>query len=533
MRYKKKNMSNVPMVGGDLILSDGSSVSTGILNEIANKSGISSFAHFSSFQQVTTLTTDQISALIKQIDGLIANENKSIIDSQSQITALQTSINNPVTGYQAIYNSTTRAYSTAVYLYYAQRSIVDADSLRLSTLYDQLSSVVVQENIDISTLVGLEAQYSTFVANIEINNTDLNRELQNYETLHTTMESYESEYSMLLSSYTNTTDEVMLSTLSSMMTADINEENRLQPYIISTLLNISTLSFLSTTYWNDMTVYTSSYGPYGILRDNTLSTIKQLMIEQASLTAQIGDYDSQMHDLNTSSIIAFAELRGDIVTFYSEKSTQIQNQLSATLYSVQEWAAIVGYLTSELMIQKLNLYTNIDMLTYQIQQTTDPTTQNTLNQLRSGYNTTQLAIPGIISALNTTYQNIQNIYSNISAEQTMRTNFISNRQQMTDIEVNVLQDPTTLDANRQTYVALHADMEKNVIDINASMNNRQRMIRTNTNSIMTVVPPQIIAINALNLGLPFTTPDAIPLENVPFNIDPDEFQVSPMLYGLR
>ena len=521
------------MVGGDLILSDGTSVSTGILNEIANKSGISSFAQFSSYQQVTTLTTDQISALIKQIDRLIANENKSIIDSQSQITALQTSINNPITGYQAIYDSTIRAYSSAVYLYYAQLAIVNADSNRLSTLYDQLSSVVVQENIDISTLVGLEAQYSTFVANIQINDTNLNTELANYETLSTTMASYESEYMMLLSSYTTTTDEVMLSTLSSMMIADINEENRLQPYIISTLLNISTMSFLSTTYWNDMTIYTSSYGPYGILRDNTLSTIKQLMIEQANLTSQIGDYDSQMHDLNTSSIVAFAELRSDIVTFYSEKSTQIQNKLLATLYSVQEWAALIGYLTSELMIQKLNLYTNIDMLTYQIQQTTDTSTQTTLNQLRAGYTTTQLAIPGIISALNLTYQNIQNIYTNISDEKTMRTNFITNRRQMTDIEVNVLQDPTALDANRQTYVGLHADMGKNVIDINASMNNRQKMIRTNTNSIMMVVPPQITAINALNLGLAFTTPDAIPLENVPFNIDPDEFQVTPMLYGLN
>jgi hypothetical protein len=480
----------------------------------------------SSKELLASLTTEQIAQLIGQIDSLIATENKSIIDSQSQISILQTNITQPITGYQAVYDSTMVAYSTAVILYLAQNDLVQSTESRLNTLYNSLSSVYLQEASDLSTMRGYQKQYSTLLLDMNLNNTALNSEQLSYLAMSTSMGSYVNDYMVALSSFQLETDPVGMSTLSTTMGLNITQRGTLAPFIQSTLFTMSTAQFLSTTYSYNINGFMSTGGSYASLKDSIFSTLEQLWAEQARLTSSITDYDQQLWLLGRSTTVEFASLKSEVVTFYKDKLTQIRNQVLQVNYAVKEWESFIGYTISEIMILKMQLYTSIDLLSYQIQQSTDPDTQTALSLTRSGYTTTQNTIQGIVSVLNPLKVQIGKIYANISDDISLRELFIQTQEKMTNIEISVLESPSLKELNKSIYLQYQASLARNVIDINASMNRRQKLIRQNMDSLMMVFNTQWSLLQSVRT---FMKPDDIPTESVPFSIDPTDFQVTPPL----
>ena len=319
------------------------------------------------------------------------------------------------------------------------------------------------------------------------------------------------------------------------------QEATYSTFVHSSLQTISTMSFLSTNYQSNLNDYMST-SSYDILKTRIFGQINELLEEQSTITGNIADYDTQLFWLNQSTIREFAGLGGSIQTFYTGKLTQVRNQILQVQYSVKEWESFIGFVISQCMILKLQLYNSIDLLIYQNQQSADPTKIATISQQSTDQNTLQ----AIVNALNPLTRTISNIYTNITAELLLRSTFIGNQQQMTAIELNVISSPTLHDSYQATYTALHAQLGQNASDINASIRARSGMIQTNTDSLMRIFDGQwmtnIAALRASPAGpypsIVFVKPTAIypiasshstgPItwatEQV-FNIDPTEFQI--------
>jgi hypothetical protein len=500
--------------GEGITLSNGSVIASPTINRLVGGSSVdvSIISSYSSYNQFQQLTTNQIADLVAQIDGMISTQNHNIISTNSLIATLQASIDDPVYGYQFIYNSTIAAYSTSVLQFIAQERLVNAASHRLSSLYSTLSTVLDEEREDLSTMAGYSAVYSSFLAEISTNNGFLDGEMDQYEGLSTTMAFYVNDYAMQFSSLQIEADPAIASTLSTTMGNNLIQEDTYNSFIHSSLQTISTMSYLSTIYQVDLNYYMST-SSYDMLKNMVFSSMTELLAEQSRLTNAIRDYDNQIFWLNQSTIQEYASLTGAIQAFHTGKLTQIQNQIIQVQYSVKEWESFIGYIISQCMILKLQMYNSIDLLIYQNQQAPDPNKSAMIAKI----STDQTTMQAVVDALNPLTMIISNIYANISSELLLRSTFLGNRQQMTAIELNVLSSPTLHDSYMTTYVGLQAALGQNTSDINASISARTGMIQTRNDSLMTVFNGQwttnIAALKTSSAGpyptMSFVRPGAI------------------------
>jgi hypothetical protein len=518
----------------EIKLSDGRIVPSDVVNILEGGSGVN-LNNISSSSQLLSLTTDQIAAIVAQIDGLISTQTNSIISTQSIILRLQRSIDLPSSGYTYIYNSTVTAYSTSVYDYLAQSTLVDSANKRLQTMYSSLSSVLLEEAADISTMQGYSAEYSTLLLRIDANDDALESQTGTYNSLSTSMGSYMNDYMIKFNSLQTEVDPNVISTLSSGMILDKIGENHISTLLHSTLQTISTMSFFSTTYHTEINNYGAD-GIYSALRNSVFSTIEQLWAEQRRLTSTITDYDNTIFWLRQSTVQEFTSLSGRVDMFYNDKLTQIRNQILRVKYSVQEWESFIGYIISQCMITKLQLYNSIDLLSYQIQQTPDASKSALILTQTIDQNTMQT----IVNIFNPLTVSFNNIYTNITAELQLRSDFIQYRKNMTQLELRVLAGNITKASCQQMYSQLIIQLGQRRNDINTKINERTRLIQTNSDSIMNIFNNQFTTnIQSLNsyTSLVFVRPEniyPIPSSNPntlitwatepPFDsLNPDEF----------
>ena len=517
-------------------LSNGDTVPSDTVNEIMSGAGVS-VDNLSSSKQLIELTTDEIAALIAKIDGLIFSQTKNIISTQQIITGLQMEIDNPVTGYQKIYESTTKAYSTSVINYIAQSTLATTATYRLSTLYSSLSSVLLQEQNDISTMNGYSAEYSTLLMKMDANNDALLAETAQYNTLSTSVGSYVENYMKTFNTLQTTTDSILASTLSTTMGTDQIEENRLSTILISTIYTISTMSFYSTQYYMNLNDYGNDT-LYSALKNKVFSTIEQLWAEQARITSSITDYNNTIFWIGQSTIQEHAKIRGSVETFYTDKLRQIQNQILQIRYSVKEWESFIGYIISQCMITKLQLYNSIDLLAYQLQQTPGDSVKAALLNQQS---LDQTAMQAIVDSLNPLTATTNDIYTNIQQELQLRSDFINIRKRMTTIELDVFVTPS----KKASYIVEYPQLKQRLMEkrdnINASINVRVEKIQTNLMSPFNTQVPNIQMLNTppkSYVNLVFVRPGAIyPIKSTnskntyvgvaepPFQLDPTEFEI--------
>ena len=504
-----------------ITLSDGSIIDPETVNTLSG--GATSLTNIDNSNQLTSLTAEQVAALIAQIDALISTQSQTVISTQSLVTMLQTSIDTPVYGLRAIHQSTIESYSSAVINYNTKLSLIDNTSHRLSTLYSTLSSILLQEEIDISTVNGYASEYSTFLTKIGLNDMLLNEHVSLYNSLSSTRGSYVSDYNIQVQMLQSETNPTTRNTISTNMGINVYESNLYSTFIQSTLYNISNLTFISTSYQDQSNSYNTD-PLYNSIRDRLFDPTSGLMAEQARIVSSISEYENKLFWLNQSTTTEFSNLTTNIDTFYTKKLTQIRNKILVTQYSVQEWESFIGYITTQLSLEKLQLYNSIDLLTYQNQQTPDPT-KVALIGTQQGHQTN---MQSIVDSFNPLPAKINQIYSNITAELALRSTFIGNKRALCAIEMWVFSSPSLKESYRGTYLPLMNTLGQNASDIVASQNARVGLIQ-GTNSLMSVFNTQWPNIQNLNSYITFVPPNPIYpaglTSEVPFNSDPTEFNV--------
>jgi hypothetical protein len=528
MSEEIQGVSN-PMVGGDFLLATASTLSQSTIMALAAMSGISSFANYSSYQQLTSLTTEQVAALISSIEVLIASEQSTISRNQTTVSQLRAAIDMVPGGYRDVYNSTVNAYSTAVRIYYTTLDQQRSTENTISTMTQVLCSMMIEDAQDVSTINGLQEQYSTLMRQIQGNEDMLNSQISGYNSLSSIYGGYVRNYEQLLSSFAVETNPSTLLTISTNMAHYISLERQLSPYIQSTLITISSLSFYSTTYAGDISTYNTTYRYYSSLEQQTIADINRLIAERSTLSGRIGGYEMELWSLGQSSITEFGTLRGQAATFNTKKRTQIQNQLLAFKLSVQEWRSFIGYLVSQLTIHNTNLQGTINLLSFQIAQigSTNPTMTSQLSSQQMAYTTEMNTIQGILTRLNSFESSSTPSFAGILAicetERVERDLFMDNRVRLTEIEIDVLQDPTKIASQvlKQEYNAKKTDMETvRVVNIDANMNLRW----TAYANLLALINPELISINALG-RLSYTRPYQQSRVNTPFYMNPSDFQI--------
>ena len=511
-----------------ITLSDGRTIDAETVNILAGGAGVNLTTTTNS-NQLTSLTAQEVAALIAQIDRLISTQSQTIVSTQSLVTMLQTSIDTPVYGLRAVYNSTIQSYSTAVIDYNTKLGLIDAASHRLSSFYSTLSSVIIQEGYDISTMNGYATEYSTFLTKIGLNDFALGEQISLYNSLSTTRGSYVDDYMIQATNLQSATNPTTMSTLSTAMGIDTIQSNTYSTLVQSTLNNISSMTFLSTNYQDQ----TNSYNTdplYNSIRNRLFDPVTGLLAEQARIVSSITEYENRLFWLNQETTTEYSRLNSGIGTFYTRKLTQIQNQVLATQYSVQEWESFVGYVTTQLALEKLQIYNSIDLLNYQNQQSADPA-KVALAGTQQGH---QTSMQSIIDSFNPIPAKINSIYQNITAELQLRSTFIGNKRVLTAIEMNVFSSPSLKESYRTTYQPLMGTLNQNASDIVASQNTRVGLIQ-GTNSLMSIFNAEWPNIQNLNNYITFIPPNPIYpaglTSEVPFNSDPTEFNVfTPLNY---
>lgn len=524
-----------PMVGGDFILQNSTTISQSTMDRLAGLSGVTSFASFSSFSQIASLSTEQIIKLITQLESLIASEQSTIGTNQTSISMLQIQINAPTTGYQDEYNTAREAYSTAVRTYYNKLAEQSRTESTISSMNALLSSMMIQDAKDVSTIKWYQAQYSTLLTQITYNSDILNGQIRAYNSLSSVNGGYVQNYNNLLSSYAVETNPLTLLQISSQMVGYLGNQSAIAPYMQSTLIAISTLSFYSTTYSGDINVYNASYNEYSTLESKTLADIQSLLKQKEALAGNITGYQTQLNGLRISSTNAFETLQGQSDTFYSKKRTQIQNQLETFKLSVDEWKAFVGFLTAQLSIQRANLETNIGLLNFQIIQigSSDPTMKDMLQGQMGQNNSDRTKINDIINGttglngLNSLDTAFNAILQTCLTEKTDRNTFMDRRRDMTNIEIAVFQDPTKLPGSRTQYTQLKNDIENPgtglVSKISISIAKRWQDYNNLINLTVLRQIDQIRALGTIAYSRPTQIVDTTLSQ--PFYLNPAEFQI--------
>jgi hypothetical protein len=518
-----------------LKLSNGNVIPPDDANIIMSGSGVD-IDYISTSAQLTSLSPEQINSLILRVNGLISTNTDSIAKTAQIIIGLQESIDNPISGYQYIYDSTVRAYQISISNYNRQSTLVNSASLRLSSLYSSLSSVIDEEKADLSTLIGYSLEYSTFLEKININNDILSKELHSYYGLSTSMHNYVYEYTTAFNELLTTTDSSIASTLSTTAGNSIIGEHRISTFLHSTMQTISTMIFFSTQYQDDINNYNTD-ALYSSLKSGIFATIDQLWAEQQRITGAISEYDTRLFQLEQNAISEYGNVQTNIIQYYTDKNQQIRNQILQVKYSVQEYEGFFGYVTSQCMITKLQIYNTLDLFIYQTTQTPD-TSKMILIQ---NYSTDQNILQSIIDLLNPLKLPISDIYETFEPELQLRSDFINVRKRMSLIELDVYMYPTKKDSYSVEYASLagsNGQLMQKITSINTSIQNRVEKITTSFTNIFDNIRSKITSLNTTYPMLAFVYPrDIYPIRNTnpnigyssntepPFNLDPTEFQI--------
>jgi hypothetical protein len=346
--------------------------------------------------------------------------------------------------------------------------------------------------------------------------------------------------------YADKAEQEYLSTLSSLSSIYINDlstynatneaissylyiENMLSTYLRSTLRTIGLLSQQSIMYSISVANFMEAYIGYSTLEGYAQSSIYGYSSIKGYMISSINGLDGEIGGLQVTVGNQFTDLNGNAAIFYSNVTTDLNNNLDAYKYGVQEWNSFIGYIASELLIQKLNLYTAIDSVTFSLQGNITAAQQATLVEQRSAYGTKQTAIQGIITILNGLDSKFATLLQVVETERADKAAFVSTRATLTAHEITVLQDPTKASIVQTQYINQLGNLNTRVSAINSDILSRNQKM-TELNLIM---GPQLSILHSLNL-FSYIVPDEVPTNVGPFNLDKTEYAILPQLnYGLN
>ena len=426
----------------------------------------------------------------------------------SYITGTQlTTLNNQLSQYYAL--STTYAIST---LY--------VNALQTTVSSTAASSLMVQMNradYNIST-----AQYNLYIAQlIQYNDTSTFNSLSTQLAYYSTVQRQEISTLAGLSSI-QLQEMSTLTWINAQIAAYQLQYSSINYYLMSTVYNISYLSTQSSMYNYSVSQYYSSYLFYLNLEKIAQTAVDQYTSQITANNSTIAGLQALAGTTGQSLSQQYQTLINQANTFYSNQLLALGNDLDQYMYTVQEWNSFVGYLTSELLIYKLNLYTQIDAITFDLQNNLTPTQRLAGQTNRSALTSLQTSIQGIVDALNPLDTQFNTILGFVAQERQDKTSFINRRQTLTSYEIQYLQVPstTTLNSLQVPYLTELQSLQTVVLAINNDISNRMNSASTLMNGSIT---PQLNNLNALktttgNPILTYTAPPTIPLSIQPFNL---------------
>jgi len=308
----------------------------------------------------------------------------------------------------------------------------------------------------------------------------------------------------------------------------VDTERLLNNYLRSSLLTLYLLSTQSSMYNISAGIYTESYIMYSTLEAVVQSTIDGYSTTKGYVTSTIEGLDAEVGELSFSVESQFGTLGTNATTYYTDLSSDLNNELDAYKYGVQEWNSFIAYITSELLIRKLNLYTSIDSITFSLAGAT-PEEQNNLTAERTRLSGLQASIQGIINSLNPLDIKFELVLLAIETERQNKASFVTTRTKLTKFEIEVLQNPTKHSVVQAEYIFQLGILNTRVMNINSNILQRNDLM----SKLYDIINPQLTLLNGLNI-FSFTLPDPLDVNVGPFNTDMTEYQLLPLLdYGLN
>lgn len=309
-----------------------------------------------------------------------------------------------------------------------------------------------------------------------------------------------------------------------------NIERIISTYYQSTLTSIINLLWESTLYNRSITQYTAFYNFYRDLEEKALVSVNTFSTAIGFNNSSINGYTYYANNVLNPQIGAkFQTLNTDAYTFYSQKLQYLQNEMNEYTYAIQEWNSFTGYLTSELLIYKLNLYTQIDAITFDLQ-TANPNPANAGN--KASLISLQGQIQNVIDAINPLDQYFQQILLGIPAEITNKTVYINTRSTLTGYEIMVLQNPNLLTTVQSVYIYNFGQLQQISLNIEGNINTRNTILNTNINSVLNTQMPIVQSLNILSYTPPAIIDTTID-PNRPFIISKNDYiLLSTLNYGL-
>jgi len=238
---------------------------------------------------------------------------------------------------------------------------------------------------------------------------------------------------------------------------------------VSTLFSYETSTFnarMSTLLENEAATESSIRAYMSIYKNfqgSSMSIDEVIANYQSSLTSQLSTLDSGAGD------------------FYTRQKTALLSEVNEYRYAAREYAAFLGVLTADIKLYKLNLYDEIDNLSFQIQiaaSQNDLTKKSTLESQRLAMVSTQGIMQTEIEKivpLDINYSNLDMIFDK---EYKFKESFIDVRSTLYSYERNVLQYPDTKWGIQAEYNTKWTQMNNIITNINTQIGYRQNVMQT-------------------------------------------------------
>lgn len=413
--------------------------------------------------------------------------------------------------------------------------------------YYNLSTAYNQSTLYVSSLQTTVSSTAAAALTMQMNLADYNISTARYNLYLAQVVQYNdiSTYNFLSSqlAYYSTIQQQEISTLNGLSTFEFQELSTLgwlnqqiteyqtryssiNYFLMSTVYNISFLNQQSSIYNYSVSQYYSSYLFYQNLERIAQDAVNDYTNQIAINNSTIAELQALAGTTETTLLGQYQRLNNQSNIFYSNQLLALGNDLDQYMYTVQEWNSFIGYLTSELLIYKLNLYTQIDAITFDLQ---NPVSQQQPNNITNRNNLTSLQtnIQGVIDAFNPLDTQFNSLLQTIEDERSNKTAFITRRKLLTSYEITYLQTPTSVTSNslQSVYLSNLSALNSLVVTINSDILKRNQRAGALMNNTIT---PQLQYLNSLktpsgNQILSYTTPPAINLSIQAFNLSKQDY----------
>lgn len=331
--------------------------------------------------------------------------------------------------------------------------------------YAQISSLVVAAETEYtSTLMGVRNLYSSLVMDEK---TALDQ-IKGYDDQEATLTSSIAGYQALVSSAVlgSGVDPAVVRSLE-LSTLALQESVRTAKTALTDMQAMSTAQVMSIAF------FMSTLSTWTGQEDTLTSSILGYTALRDSTTTDILNLSQEIYDLTVSSFSELVTLQQNSDDFYKNKTRSVTQLVEQGRYAAAELNAFVGALNADLLIQKLNLYAILDGLNFRLSADTTNTALQAEIANTMGRQETLQTVIDVLGPLEVDFAELNNLFI---AEATAKALFVEKRQEITDIDIQILETPGLKQTYAASYTVLWTDLENRRVAANACIEARKRKL---------------------------------------------------------